>query len=149
MCWCRLQRLISIVSLYQEKQEDLAQVRAMREWVINVEHILDGSWASKPEEMSNAEVGRRLDDWLKQLAEYLQGPDRTDNEQLRLGHLLKVMTNLRPGLVQCYDRADFPRTNNDLERTIRAVKMHYRRITGRKNWNSYVLRYGRCVAYQT
>jgi hypothetical protein len=58
------------------------------------------------------------------------------------------MTNLRPGLVQCYDRADFPRTNNDLERTIRAVKMHYRRITGRKNWNSYLLRYGRCVVYQ-
>ena len=26
--------------------------------------------------------------------------------------------------------------------------MHYRRISGRKNWNSYVLRYGRCVAYQ-
>jgi hypothetical protein len=82
MCWRRLQRLISIVSLYQEKQEDLAQVRAMREWVINVEHILDGSWASKPEEMSNAEVGRRLDDWLKQLAEYLQGPDRTDNSAI-------------------------------------------------------------------
>ncbi len=26
--------------------------------------------------------------------------------------------------------------------------MHYRRISGRKNWNSYLLRYGRCVAYQ-
>ena len=42
--------------------------------------------------------------------------------------------------------ADFPRTNNDLERTIWAVKMHYRRIIGRKHWNSYLLRYGRCVA---
>ena len=26
--------------------------------------------------------------------------------------------------------------------------MHYRRISGRKNWNNYLLRYGRCVAYQ-
>ncbi len=25
--------------------------------------------------------------------------------------------------------------------------MRYRRISGRKNWNSYLLRYGRCVAY--
>jgi hypothetical protein len=44
--------------------------------------------------------------------------------------------------------AGFPRTNNEMERTIRAIKMHYRRISGRKNWNSYLLRYGRCVAYQ-
>ena len=36
----------------------------------------------------------------------------------------------------------------DMERTIRAIKMHYRRISGRKNWNNYLLRYGRCVAYQ-
>src|SRR2546421_12496669 len=35
-----------------------------------------------------------------------------------------------------------------MERTIRAIKMHYRRISGRKNWNPYLLRYGRCVVYQ-
>jgi hypothetical protein len=35
-----------------------------------------------------------------------------------------------------------------MERTIRAIKMHYRRISGRKNWSAYLLRYGRCVAYQ-
>jgi len=58
------------------------------------------------------------------------------------------LTHLKPGLVQCYDVVGFPRTNNDMERTIRAIKMHYRRISGRKNWNSYLLRYGRCVAYQ-
>ncbi len=28
------------------------------------------------------------------------------------------------------------------------MKMHDRRISGRKNWNNYLLRYGRCVAYQ-
>jgi hypothetical protein len=33
-----------------------------------------------------------------------------------------------------------------MERTIRAFKMQYRRISGRKNWNNYLLRYGRCVA---
>jgi hypothetical protein len=71
-----------------------------------------------------------------------------DDERLRLGHLLKVLSHLRPGLVHCYDRADFPRTNNDMERTIRAIKMHYRRISGRKNWNAYLLHYGRCVSYQ-
>ena len=34
-----------------------------------------------------------------------------------------------------------------MERSIRGLKMQYRRISGRKNWNAYLLRYGRCVAY--
>ena len=44
-------------------------------------------------------------------------------------------------MVYCYDVERFPRTTNDMERTIGA-------ILGLKNWNSYVLRYGRCVVYQ-
>ena len=31
--------------------------------------------------------------------------------------------------------------------TIRAIKHRYRRISGRKSWNSYLLRYGRYVAH--
>ena len=58
-----------------------------------------------------------------------------------------MLSNLRPHLVQCYDREDFPRTNNDMERSIRRLKTRYRRISGRKNWNAYVLRYGRSAAY--
>ena len=134
--------------MHQEKHEAFEQVRQMREWVFQAEHILDGSWATVPEELSNAEVGRRLDEWLTQLGTFLQAEGRTEDERLRLGHLWKVLSHLRPSLVQCYDRADFPRTNNDMERTIRAIKMHYRRISGRKNWNRYLLRYGRCVSYQ-
>jgi hypothetical protein len=147
-CEKRLKRLLTIVRLHEEKKEVLAHIRAMRDWVIEVEQIFDGSWASQAEELSNAEVGRRLDAWLSRLSTFVAADARTEDEQLRLGHLLKVLTHLRPGLVQCYDVEGFPRTNNDMERTIRAVKMHYRRISGRKNWNSYLLRYGRCVAYQ-
>jgi hypothetical protein len=58
-----------------------------------------------------------------------------------------VLSNLRPYLVQCYDRRDFPRTNNDMERSIRGLKTQYRRVSGRKNWNAYLLRHGRSVAY--
>lgn len=119
----------------------------MREWVVAAEHIFAGSWASQPEEVTNVEVARRFDAYLTSLARFVASDQRTEDEQLRLGHLLKVLSHLRPGLVQCYDLAGFPRTNNDMERTIRAIKMHYRRISGRKNWNSYLLRYGRCVAY--
>jgi len=35
MCQGRLKRLITIVSLHEEKREGLAQVQAMREWVMS------------------------------------------------------------------------------------------------------------------
>jgi hypothetical protein len=34
-----------------------------------------------------------------------------------------------------------------MERSIRSLKTQYRRVSGRKNWKAYLLRYGRCVAY--
>jgi hypothetical protein len=34
-----------------------------------------------------------------------------------------------------------------MERSIRGLKTQYRRVSGRKNWNAYLLRYGRFVAY--
>jgi hypothetical protein len=97
--------------------------------------------------VSNATVGARPDAWREELAK--QGTDGTlsELEQACLTEFLQVLTNLRPHLVQCYDRQDFPRTNNELERSIRGLKTQYRRVSGRKNWNSYLLRYGRSVAY--
>jgi len=136
------------VSLHEAKKDLLAQIKSMREWVVEVEHIFDGSWASQAEEITNVEVARRFDAYLERLSCFVDAQERTADETFRLGHLFKVLTHLRPGLVHCYDIEGFPRTNNEMERTIRAIKMQYRRISGRKNWNTYLLRYGRCVAYQ-
>lgn len=134
--------------LHEEKKELLASLKMMRDWVVEAEHILDGSWAPCPEEITNQAVGQLFDAYLERLSHFLQGEVSTEDEKTRLGELFKVLTHLRPGLIHCYDLEGFPRTNNDLERTIRAIKMHYRRISGRKSWNTYLLRYGRCVAYQ-
>ena len=128
-------------------QEQLAQVKRMRQWVLDAEHILDGSWAQADERLTNAKVGRRLDSWRRRLAKKLGDDTLSELEQACLSEFLQVLSNLRPHLVQCSDRQDFPRTNNELERSIRRLKTQYRRISGRKNWNSYLLRYGRCVAY--
>lgn len=142
----RLTRLKSILRLHEEKKEAFASVKLMREWVLEAEHIFQGAWAQLPEEVTNQEVGQRLDRFLEHLEHVLVGEEQTEEEKVCLEEFLRVLTCFRPGLVQCYDLKGFPRTNNDLERTIRALKMHYRRISGRKNWNSYLLRYGRCVA---
>ena len=47
-------------------------------------------------------------------------------------HFLKVSRSYWPGLFACYDTADLPRTNNDLERAFGSHRYHERRATGRK-----------------
>ena len=97
--------------------------------------------------MSNASVGERLDAWRQELAKQATDGTLSELEQACLTEFLQVFANLRPHLVQCYDRQDFPRTNNELERSIRGLKTQYRCVSGRKNWNSYLLRDARSVAY--
>ena len=146
-CVQKLARLQSIVAERAAWSEPLAQVKRMHQWVLDVEHILDGSWAQAEEEVSNATVGQRLDAWRQQMSGHLTDGTLGELEQECLTQFLQQLSNLRPYLVQCYDRKDFPRTNNEMERSIRGLKTQYRRISGRKNWNAYLLRYGRCVAY--
>lgn len=122
------------------------QVKGMREWLLSAENILDGSWAQHEEEVTNEEVGRRFDSFLRQLQQRFETEQMSKQEQECLSHFLQVLTNLRPHLIQCYDLVGLPRTNNEMEGYIRAIKARYRRMSGRKNWNAYLLRYGRSVA---
>jgi hypothetical protein len=119
----------------------------MHGWVVDVEHLLDGSRAQPGEVVSNATVGSQMSAWREELAKLLTDGTLCERERECLAGFLQVLSNLRPYLVQCYDREDFPRTNTEMERSIRGLKTRYRRISGRKNWNAYLLRYGRCVAY--
>ncbi len=147
LCAQKLARLQVIVAERLAWASQLAQVQRMRRWVLDAEHILSGSWAQAGEVVSNEAVGQRLDVWRQKLSDQLAEGTLSDLEQECLSQFLQVLANQRSHLVQCYNRASFPRTNNELERSIRALKTQYRRISGRKNWNSYLLRYGRCVAY--
>lgn len=143
----RLDRLKMLVGLREPWREQVAEVRQMREWVIQTEHILAGQWASAGEAITNELVGQRLDAWRQQLMQQAHGTSMSPTQHDCLCYFLKVTTDLRPHLVQCYDVPGFPRTNNDMERSIRALKTRYRRVSGRKNWNDYLLRYGRCIAF--
>jgi len=115
--------------------------------VLDVEHILDGSWAQPGERLSNSKVRWRFDRWRKTLARRLTDGTLSPLERECLEQFLQVLSNLRPHLIQCYNLEAFPRTNNEMERRIRGLKTRYRRGSSRKNWNNYLLRYGRCVAY--
>ncbi len=147
LCAQKLARLKAIVAERAAWADQLAQVKRLHGWVLEVEHILDESLAKEGGVVSNATVGSRLDSWRAQMATRLTDGTLSELEQECLTECLQLLSNLRPHLVQCYDREGFPRTNNEMERSIRRLKTRYRRISGRKNWNAYLLRYGRSVAY--
>jgi hypothetical protein len=118
----KLARLKAIVAERAAWAGQLAQVKRMHGWVLEVEHLLDDSWAQEGEVVSNVTVGSRLDGWCEQMAKRLTDGTLSQREQECLTEFLQVLSNLRPYLVQCYDRQDFPRTTNDMERSIRGRK---------------------------
>lgn len=139
----------------------------MRQWVLDAEHLLDGTWSDQeaaiqedqgsqmqePEPqkdawcVSNEQVGLRFDRWVADLGHQLTTGTLHELERECLQRFLQTLSNARPFLIQCYDQPGFPRTNNEMEGLIRRVKARYRRISGRKNWSTYLLRYGRSLVF--
>jgi hypothetical protein len=64
-----------------------------------------------------------------------------------LAHLVGVLTRLPSHLFAWTMQPGLSQTNNDLDRFIRAMKTRYRRMSGRKNWQTYLLRYGQRIAF--
>jgi hypothetical protein len=129
-------------------QADLDTVRCLHTRVLEAERILSGD-ALRADKLpvTNATVGQRFDAWCAALRDQVPHERESPTERRCLSHFLHVTDNMRPQLIQCYDLEGVPRTNNDMEAFIRSIKTRYRRISGRKNWNRYLLRYGRRVAY--
>jgi hypothetical protein len=134
--------------LRKEWQETMYQVKRMQTWVIETEHILAGDWVKEEEVLTNKVVAEHFDAWLATLQAQLSAKENlTEIEEECLTHFLEVSRSLRPRLMCCYDIPGLPRTNNDMEGYIRGLKTRYRRVSGRKNWNAYLLRYGQSIAY--
>lgn len=60
-------------------------------------------------------------------------------------NMLRYSKGFWKGLFTCYDHYYIPRTNNDLEQFFRQAKASHRRITGLRNWNSYIMRNGEMI----
>lgn len=143
----RLRRIQAIVDDRLLFQDELREVRQMQQWVLDAEHILSAAFVAEGSVLTNAIVADHFDTWREQLAHQVRENVLSARLQQCLEQFLQVLSNQRSHLIQCYDRSAFPRTNNEMERHIRGLKTRYRRISGRKNWNNYLLGYGRCVAY--
>jgi hypothetical protein len=93
-------------------------------WVHRAAHLLTN------EERLDASQVRQTYEAL--LAEIDQAPETSETLIAMLTTFRKVTASYFPGLFHCYDVADLPRTNNDLEQYFGSARYHERRTTGRK-----------------
>jgi hypothetical protein len=141
-------RLLDIMARREQWHDDLKLVGRLHADVITAEGILSGVTLQQEQRpVTNVSVQRRYEQWCAELRERLQEATLSETERRCLSHFLHVTKNMSPRLFNCYDSESLPRTNNDLEGFIRSVKTRYRRVSGRKNWNRYLIRYGARVAF--
>jgi hypothetical protein len=120
----RLQQL-----LRRGLEETAALFPAVREsykWVKRAARILKNE-----EGLPAKKVRRRL---VQLLVRMRKAAATTSEPSVRAGlrQFLKVTKSYWPGLFRCYDSADVPRTNHDLEPTFGSHRYHERRASGRR-----------------
>jgi len=113
--------------------EKIARLRKPLEYITNLlEPEIDKTSETVRWEMT------ALLEWLKQTYTNPDDAEMVDN-------LLRYTKGFWNGLFTCYDEYHLPRTNNDLEQFFRQTKADHRRITGLRNWNSYIQRNGEMI----
>jgi hypothetical protein len=101
-------------------------VRVAYRWVKQVAQLL----ANRSQRPAH-KVRQRLSQILSAMRQAAgQAKAKAVREQLR--HFVKVTKSYWPGLFRCYESADLPRTNNDLEHLFGSHRYHERRASGRK-----------------
>jgi hypothetical protein len=135
-----LARLRTIVQVRHDWEADLTCLRQCHTWLLQAEALL-----SPQRDLPATEEA--VAGWLASLERLAQAARFPLVYGKCFHHFVGVLQRLLPYLLSWTKEARLPRTNNDLERFIRALKTRYRRISGRKNWNAYLLRYGRRIAF--
>jgi hypothetical protein len=110
----------------EETAELWLPVREASKWVKRVSKVLKDD-----EGLTARGVRRRLTGLLvrrRQAAATAREPLVRDG----LRHFAKVSKSYWPGLFRCYESAELPRTNNDLEHLFGSHRYHERRASGRR-----------------
>jgi hypothetical protein len=138
-----LSRLQAILHLRTAFAADLTQLRAGQAWLLEADALLSAAAGGEPQTAEQRVLAfAAWRDRVARSARRLPPPYRQC-----LAHFVGVLTRMQPHLFAWTQQTSLPRTNNDLERFIRAMKTRYRRMSGRKNWQAYLLRYGQRIAF--
>ena len=135
-----LRRLIVITRYRLPFTTQIERYRKQRQWLIDLEHLLD---PERDPLKTSASVRQTVDGYLMDLSS-CNALDVEDQQVAK--HINQIFHSFWWGLFTCYDVEGLPRTNNELERFIRQIKMRHRRVSGRKNVHDFVIRYGAYAA---
>jgi hypothetical protein len=101
-------------------------LRAAYPWVRRVARLLENK-----QELPAKQVRQRMSEMRQRIRQAARkAKDQAVAEQLQ--QFEKVTARWWPGLFKCYESADIPRTNNDLEHLFGSHRYHERRASGRK-----------------
>jgi hypothetical protein len=130
----QLRRLLKLVATSDQFALPSARLETAFGWVHQIAQLLESALPRAEAEGQLCDYVARLeagkDAWLAEVA----------------AHLWKETQAFAPGLFVYRDEARLPRTNNELELFIGALKKGHRHVTGRKNPTAFILREGRAVA---
>jgi len=125
--------------------DQVAQLRRQRQWLIDLEHVLDPALVAGQPPSTSHSVMQAVDHYLVALLAP-EGPATEETDHQMAVHIDQTFRNRWWGLFACYDVPTLPRTNNELERYMRRIKTGQRRILGHKDVHDFLIRYGRYVA---
>jgi len=119
------------------------RLRRQRQWLIDLDRLMELEQDPKP---TRQNVSQAVDRYLAELLDHVAQCGEAE-DQAAAYQINQIFRHLWWGLFTCYEVEGLPRTNNDLEQFIRRIKMGQRRISGRKNVQDFILRYGSFVAF--
>ncbi len=120
--------------------EQAERYRRQRQWLIDLERLLD---PERNPPKTSASVTQAVEPYL---ADLITRSTHDAEDQRVADHIHQIFRSFWWGLFTCYDVDGLPRTNNELERFIRQIRMGYRRVSGRKNVHDFIIRYGAYAA---
>jgi len=135
-----LRRLIVLAKRRLPFAAQVERYRRQRKWLIDLEHLLD---PERDPPKTSASVTQAVDHYLVDL---MAGSIHDAEDRRVAEHIHKIFRSFWWGLFICYNVEGLPRTNNELERFIRQIRMGYRRVSGRKNVHDFIIRYGAYAA---
>jgi hypothetical protein len=101
-----------------------SEVRQGYAWVHRAAHLM-----ANEEKLEASGVRHRYEGLLQEME---QAQASSESLAAMLSTFCKVTTSYWPGLFHCYDVADLPWTNNELEQYFGSARHYERRATGRK-----------------
>jgi hypothetical protein len=119
------------------------QLKRQSAWIIELARIFEPC-DKQGRIRTTRQVKREVNQFLKKLEHLaIQRPD----EAKVIACIVKAVRHRWWGLFTCYQIANVPSSNNNLETFFKDMKHHQRRITGRKSVHEFILRYGSFAAF--